>query len=414
MPQQKFTFLSYKTLLTLILFFIGSLHAMIFTFFQLPNNYEMHITFEYKVYAKFISYAAAILASIFHNNLTIKLGVKNIFVAGLTLNLVGLILILLSWVNFPNNSILYLCILLAFLSFGLAILSVINSLITYLISEHPNSIFSSIIVLFLSLNVGIFLSPILFSFFNYYDLKWGFILLLMVLSLGSIFSVIKLFTEPKYPKHIQQLKKSSSLWKDLHYRLAFFMLAAIFYGIIENTISIWGENFLSTFIESKEAITISSLFWLFQVIGQLLVLIPLYYINPKIIFSILCGITLVSLWGLYKSLDPFTIALFISIGGIGCSAMLPLIIASLGKQIIKDSKKILSNFLPYIELGCSYILAGYALGYGLIDFLNTWDYKQKLIHLPVHFYYAIWAVLGMLIIYLFIEMYAKVKKTRVK
>lgn len=412
MATKKLHLLTHKSIITLVLLLIGALHTMVFTFFQLPDSYATTIPYPYLVYLKLISYTAAIITSIFYQSFTRSLGIKKVFLIGLTLNFIGLCFILLSWLQYQTVFYMYLFIFLACLSFGLALLTVINSLITYLIIEYPSWINTGIIVLFIFFNLGVMLAPLLLEFFKHYDAKWVFIFVLMGLLLFSIASAKKLFVSPQFPKHLKELKKSTSLWKDLHYRLAFFVLAIVFYGIVENTISLWGEIYLTNFFIHKEANTMMSLFWLFMIIGLVLVLPPLYYFKLKTVFSALCLIVFGSLWGLYLSTDPYTLTLFIILGGIGCSAIFPIIIATLSSQIVKDSKTVHASFLPYIEMGCSTTLAGYIFGVGLVDFFHVWDYKEEFIRLPDHFFYATWALLGTLIIYLFLHMYDKVKKLK--
>lgn len=412
MIEPRINFFSHKMLVTLGLFLIGSLHTMIFTFFQLPENYATWIPIEYLIYLKLVSYASAIVASVFHHSLCQKFGMKSIFIGSLVFNLLGLSCILLSWIHFPSDIYAYTLIFIGCISFGAALLVVINSLISYLTIEYPEQIYTGIIVLFMFLNLGVMLSPVLLDFFNNYDLRWLFIAALMGLLIIAIFSTKRYLFNPEFPKKDKSVRKNSLLWKDLHYRLVFFVLAIVFYGMVENTFNLWGEIYLAQYFPVEEANSIITLFWLFMILGQILILFPMYYLNPNIVFTALSVIAIGALWGLYKSENPYSLIAFIILGGVGCSGLFPLVLSSLGSQIIKDSKMEHRKFLPYIEMGSAYILAGYILGIGLIDLFHVWNLNQELLDLPAHFYYASWCVLGTLAIYLFLDLYAKAARSR--
>ena len=52
------------------------------------------------------------------------------------------------------------------------------------------------------------------------------------------------FLNPIVPKYLVHLRRGTLIWKELHYRMGLFVLAMVFYGIVESAFSIWGSFYL--------------------------------------------------------------------------------------------------------------------------------------------------------------------------
>ena len=387
--------LSERLITTLGLFTIGSLHAMIFAVFQIPENFLLDRNSpELAFYCKIVLYSFAIGASLSHQLLCRKIGLRKTLYVGLLCNLLGLATLML---NKLSGGSLFL-IFLDMIFFGIALTSVINALVTYIILEFPKKIGTGITAFFACLNGGVLLAPFLLNVFLHRETLFYF--LLMGLILLSLWYVHVTFFEPPFPAHLAHLRQGTLIWKELHYRLGLFVTAIVCYGLTETTFNLWGfiqiDNVLGTLI-ANETIPI---FWLFLIIGQILLLIPLYFFPAKRIFYLL--ILTVFAAGIYFSHQTH-LAGFISglaLAGFGCSAVFPILLSMMEKEILSFAEP--SQLLPFIETVVSVMLAGYFFGVGIIDlWVQKWG-AHPVFALPTHFFLAslFIGITGILAIYL--------------
>lgn len=350
-------------ILTISLFFIGTLHTLIFGTFQYPSNFIVggakfkHLAIDCKI----VLYASAIFSSFCYQTVARVIGVKLSLIAGLFLNLMGIVIL---WVNHAVGGSAFL-LFFDMLCFGLALTSVINVLITFIILTYPTRAGAGITALFAFLNAGIMLAPLLIGIFEHLNMTIVVFPLLMLLTFVAIWYVQKYLREPHYPTHLRHLRKGSLIWKELHYRLGLFFLCIILYGILETNFSMWGfEAVLQTFGESIALETIP-FFFLFLIMGQLFLLLPLYFYSPNKIFYGLCLITIAALYFLFQQEKLFGFVLGFIFGGLGCSALFPILISMMEKELFSVARGRL--ILPYIETGVSVLIAGYLLGNAIND-----------------------------------------------
>lgn len=369
-----------RILMTLGLFLIGSLHTMIFSFFEFPTNFLLGNHFEtYSLASKLLLYSCAIGVSFAHQTICRNIGLKRALSWGLVCNLLGLITL---WLNATVGGSLAL-LFLDMIFFGAALTSVVNALVTYVVLTFPNHTGAGIVALFAFFNGGVMLSPLVIALFSSWQISSWLYPVLIGLLLLAMFYVARSFFDPPYPTHVTHLRKGSLLWKELHYRLGLFLTAIICYGLAENTLNLWGFFQIKTYLGDIVASETVSLFWLFLIIGQLTLLIPLYFLSPKRIFYCLIPIIVIDLYFFahQTTLSGFITALII--GGFGCSAVFPILISLMEKELARFASG--SELVPYIETSISVLVAGYFLGVGGIDVWIEWA-KGPLFSIPVHFY----------------------------
>ncbi len=122
---------------------------------------------------------------------------------------------------------------------------------------------------------------------------------------------------------------------------------------------------MQTLLGAKSAEETSSLFWLFMVIAQLILLIPLYFYKSiqvliPLVFIVI-GAALA--FPLQSAIPGFIGAL--AAAGLGCSAIFPLLLSMMEKELLSFQKN--GELLHYIEVGISVMLAGYFIGVGTVD-----------------------------------------------
>lgn len=387
-----------KIFLTLCLYLIGGLHTMIFAIFQIPENFLLgHTSPDLAFKCKIVLYAFAIGTSLAHQSLCRQIGLRKTLYLGLLFNIFGLFILMVNQLIGEEGGMFLIFSDMIF--FGIALTSVINSLITYIILEFPKKVGAGIAALFAVFNGGVMLAPILLnsvSMGSQSELIYPFLICLLFLSLWFVHVF---FFSPTFPSHLDHLRKGSLIWKELHYRLGLFVISIIAYGLIETTFSLWG------FIEIKNVLGMSianntiSIFWLFMIIGQVLLLIPLYFFPARSLFYllILMVIGAAIYFPLQNQLSGFVIGL--SLAGFGCATIFPILLSMMEREMLLFA--IGNRLLPFIETAVSVMLAGYFLGVGTIDLLVQ-QYGDQLWLPTTYFHLAVCfsAITGLCALYL--------------
>lgn len=383
--------MSHRFLLTIGLFLIGGLHTMIFAIFQIPGNFLLGSDSpELMFYCKLILYVCAIGVSFSHAPICQRLGLRKALYLGMIFNLLGMSIL---WISHYIQSGHLALIILEMIFFGLALTSVINPLITYIVLEFPKRVGAGITALFAVFNLGVMMAPLLLDFFR--DFSYAIYPFLLFLLLVSIWFIHSFFFDPPYPAHLEHLRKGSKLWKQLHYRLGLFVLAITAYSMTETTFNLWGVVQMRDLLGLDLADETISLFWLFMIVGQILLLIPLYFYPAKRVFYLLIAVVAAALFFFTKqdSLTGFIIA--VAVGGFGCSAIFPILLSMMEGELQPFAKG--SRMLPHIEMATSIMMAGYFIGVGTIDLwvvrLGDVPWDPAYFHLGI-LYIAITGVLG--------------------
>lgn len=384
--------MSHRFLLTIGLFLIGGLHTMIFAIFQIPGNFLLGSDSpELMFYCKLILYVCAVGVSLSHAPICRRLGLRKALYLGMIFNFLGMTIL---WISQSVQSGHLALIVLDMVFFGLALTSVINPLITYIVLEFPKRVGAGITALFAVFNLGVMMAPLLLDFFRAFSYAiYPFLLFLLLLSIWFIHAF---FFDPPYPTHLEHLRKGSKLWKQLHYRLALFVLAIIAYSMTETTFNLWGVVQMRDLLGLDLADETISLFWLFMIVGQILLLIPLYFYPAKRVFYILIAVVAAALFFFTKqdTLAGFIIA--VSFGGFGCSAIFPILLSMMEGELQPFAKG--TRLLPYIEMATSIMMAGYFIGVGTIDLwvvrLGDVPWDPAYFHQAIA-YIAVTGVLGM-------------------
>ncbi len=391
--------MSKRFTLTLGLFLIGALHTMIFAIFQVPENFLVgHQAQDLNISCKVILYTLAIATSLSNQIICRKIGLRNILYGGLLCNLLGMLLLFAN--QFLGEKGIIPLIYLDMVFFGLAITSVINALVTYIIIEYPKKVGVAIVALFAFLNLGASLAPIAMGVFQRLHIASLFFPFLIVLLLISLWFVHVYFFDPPFPAHLAHLRKGTLIWKELHYRLALYVVAIIAYGLTETTFSLWGYVQIKHLLGAARADEAIPLFWVSLIIGQILLLLPLYFFSAKRIFYLLVLIIMAA--GYYCSLQTGTLRLILGLlaAGFGCSAVFPILLSMMEKEILPFAHG--GRLLFYIEMIVSLMLAGYFFGVGTIDIWVQKFGERPIFPIPFHFFLATLfiAVTGAIVLFL--------------
>src|SRR3989338_4971139 len=348
-----------KITITTGLFLIGALHTMLFSTFQVPKNFLMgHSSSNLEFWCKVLLYTCAISVSLLHQWMCRTLGLRKVLYCGLLLNLFGMTTLFLSTLGGGKGPLLLVFLNMIF--FGAALTSVINSLVTYIIVEFPKRVGVVVVVLFVFFNLGAMLAPLI------QDTTPAIIYSVLgtLLLLGIWFVHVFFFDLPLSARRIH-MEKGSLIWKQLHYRLLLLCIAIIAYALTETTFNVWGYVDLISRFGLKAADHTIPTFWFFLIVGQITLLIPLYFFPPKRIFYFLILVIIAATFMYPLQTDIKGFITWLAIAGFGCSAVFPILLSQMEKELFPIAKG--KNIYSYIEKSISLLFACYFTGVGIID-----------------------------------------------
>jgi hypothetical protein len=361
--------------MAVFLFFIFSLHTMVFALIQWPESF-LYEEFKnsYPNILKLLFYFSALVVGCLHQPIARAIGLKKPLILGMISTAVGFFLILLYHLFQHDQTLTVVLPFFTVVFLGIALLSVINCLITFIILVYPKRTLLAIIALFAFGNFGVMLAPFLLVLAGGETIA----LILFVILLLLIFSwlVHYLFTEPKYPLHMEHLRSGTLIWVEMHNRLVLYVLAIILFGTIDSTFSIWGGAHAKVAGVTEGEVGV--VYWIASIIGQLLILIPLVFFEPRRVFYLLACILGAALLFLPFQSESTSVLAGLAMGGLGASAILPIMLALLEMEVIHVALAGRhAHYLPLIETAISFVMAGYFFGVGIIDFWATFMHPSS-------------------------------------
>lgn len=359
---------SYKILIAL--FFIGSFHTIIFGFLAEPGNFltkDISAIWHKNLLITF--YVSTIITACSNHILSKKVGLKKTLIIGLYTYLIGILIFFISHIFSENGFLVDNGLFLGMILLGFAFSSVTIALFTYTTLEFRKHLEIGITILSIFMNIGALLSPIFVNIFNSWEKGWVLGLIMIVFILLSVNFIKTYFFDPVFPKHLMHLRKSSIVWREMHYRLALFLFAMVFYGLCENTFNLFGDHYMSFLFSERLAHNFTSIFWLFLIIGQGLILIPLYLTSPKKVFAFVIGLILVAFILLPTQSTILGVTTSLALGGLGCSICFPVLLGILVGELKDVFKGGVADLLPYFEICIALMIAGYILGVGIITLI---------------------------------------------
>ncbi len=353
-----------RFIITLSLFLIGSLHTMIFAIFQVPENFLLgHDSKQLALNCKIVLYAFAISTAVLHQKICRSLGLRRALLLGLLCNFFGIATLFANQMRGAEGIIFF--IYLDMVVFGIALTSVINSLVTYIIIEFPKKVWFGIVILFAFFNLGAMLAPRYLEVASAMQVKQFMYPFLMILLAFGLWFIHFYFIDPPQSKREIHLKKGGVIWKLLHYRLGLFVFAIICYASTETTFNLWGYEVIKSLFGEITADNIAPVFWMFLIIGQMILLIPLHFFSSKRVFYFLIVVIITAsfFFPIQNRLGEFVF--WLAVAGFGCSAVFPILLSQMEKELLPFFHG--EQLLPFIEKGISLMFAGYFTGVGIID-----------------------------------------------
>jgi fucose permease len=298
----------------------------------------------------------AIAASLLFAGLSRHLGIKRIYLLGLTANLVSMALLFLSQFFLSDGGTAYSMLLLATASLGIGFGLTVPALNTFTAAFFPEKIDSAVLVLNALLGLGTVLAPVFVAVFIGLGIWWGLPVLAVVLLLALLLFSLSLPLQTGTESAEGQKAKTA-----VPARFWIFAAFALLYGICETLNGNWATLYMSQRLGTTAATASFALmaFWGMATIGRILFAAIAKSFPPRRTYRLLplviaVGFAVIAYLPVGSSLLGI---LAFGLTGLGCSALLPLTI-SFGQE---DMKIIASSV-------AGGLIAFYQMGYGIAAF----------------------------------------------
>ena len=302
----------------------------------------------------------AIATSLLGAGLSRRLGIKRIYLLGLTANLVSMALLFASQFVMSNGRLAYGMLLLATTSLGIGFGLTVPALNTFTAAFFPQKIDSAVLVLNALLGVGTVLAPVLVAVFIGLGMWWGLPVLAVVLLVALL-----LFSLPlPLRTGVEKMAEGSKGKTLVPSRFWVFAAFALLYGICETINGNWASLYMTQRLGASTTLASLALtiFWGTVTAGRILFAVtgrwfPEYRTYQALPFVV--AVAFVAVAFIPKS-DPFLGILAFGLAGLGCSALLPLTISSGQKELTAIAASVPGGLIAFYQMG--YGIAAFGVG----------------------------------------------------
>jgi MFS family permease len=296
----------------------------------------------------------AIISSLLGPTLARSLGAKNVFLAGMLANLLSMGLLIASQFLMVDHTAAYTILLLATTCMGLAFGLTVPVINTCAAAFFPLTADRAVLTLNTLLGLGTALAPAFVAVFFGLGFWWGLPVLVGILCAGLLVFSMPLAISAGSTSNDQTSGGLPAVFPA-------FAAAALLYGICETMNGNWGSILMSSALANTTATASLSLtlFWGAVTGGRLLVASIDRWMPERVVFKILPTVICISflLVPFIPTASPSPGLAVFALAGLGCSAMLPL--------IISFGQKRMPTIAPSVA---GLLIAIYQLGYGVAAF----------------------------------------------
>lgn len=298
----------------------------------------------------------AITASLLGGALSRRLGVKKVYRAGLSANLVAMALLAGGELVIGDRGVAYVLLLVATAFLGAGFGLTVPALSALVAGLRPAGADRSVLLLNALLGLGTALAPVFTAVFIGLGFWWGLPLLVIALLLALLLVGRHLPLGGASPTHEKPTAAS------IPRRFYLFATIAMLYGVTETISGNWSGSVMSSRFGATTTLAALSLtaFWACVTLGRLLFAALEKVIPPRWVFRIIPLLTVAAYLLIAVASRPgpaLGLALF-AVAGLGCSALLPSVI-SFGQQ----------DLAAMHGSAVGALIAAYQIGYALAAFI---------------------------------------------
>lgn len=302
----------------------------------------------------------AVAASLLEGALTRRLGLRRIYLLGLSANLLSMVLLFSSRFAMGRGAVAYAMLLTATTSLGIGFGLTVPALNTLTAAFFPQRIDSAVLGLNARLGLGTALAPIFVALFIHAGLWWGLPVLVAALLSGVLLFSLGLPLRTGSAGEAAPAR-SHTAWPPRFWLYAAF---ALLYGMVETMSGNWASVYMrrnlgTTTVAASLALAV---FWAAVTAGRVLFagmakLLPphrTFRLLPFVIAAAFVGITLVPEGGSLPGILAFGLA------GLGCSALLPLTISFGQSALTAIAASVAGGLIAFYQVG--YGVAAFGVG----------------------------------------------------
>ncbi len=327
------------------------------TIFTSPESYNLTSNEYGSMFLPMV--VCAIVSSTLGAGLARRWSLKQLFMIGLSSNLVSMAVLVLSQFFVAGHDVAYGLLLVAMAALGIGFGTTLTAAQIYAVGFFPGKSDVAITALHSLLGTGTALAPLLVAFFVGVAVWW-----LLPLVVGGGFLALMLLSL-RQPLQIGSIGEGSSgtgtapFLRGLPARFWIFAAIAILYGICETLFGNWATIYLhgNKGLSLHDAAFALAAFWAMVTTGRIVITFAAAWISPRWIYLALPILILAALLGIPRIHGAVESIVAYGFAGLACSAFLPLSV-SFGEQ----------EFPRIVEVVSGGLMAAYMVGYGLGSF----------------------------------------------
>ncbi len=303
----------------------------------------------------------AIVASLAGAGLTVRLGAKRIFLAGLAANLAAMALLAASKFVMSEHPAAYGLLLAATTCMGLGFGFTVPALNTFAAGFFPGKVDEAILGLNALLGLGTALAPVFIALFLALGAWWA----LPILA-GFFLLILLLVSLPQVLDEGEQQRSANTDASRSKFPPRFWLFAifALLYGVCETMNGNWASLFMLNHVGANAVLAsvALALFWGMVTAGRVFFAAVERWFPETLVFRVLpfiVGIAFVICACLPKSAAIPGLLAF-AVAGVGCSALLPLTISFAEKELASIARSVAGGLIAFYQIG--YGIAAFGVG----------------------------------------------------
>jgi MFS family permease len=312
----------------------------------------------------------AILSSLLGAGLTRHLGGKRVFLLGLAADLLSMALLFVSQFATGSHPLAYGLLLAATAFLGIGFGFVVPSLNTFTAAFFPKKVDQAILTLNALLGLGTALAPIFAAIFVGLGFWWGLPILMSALTLALILFSLRLpLNDGAHETKSSEdgtVRPSST---KMPARFWFYAAFALLYGICETLNGNWATVYMSASLGASTAVASMALtvFWITVTGGRVLFAVIEKWFPERWTYRALPLLLALAFLATASAPthQPFLAILSFGVAGLGCSALLPLVISFGQEDLTTMTASVAGGLIGFYQMG--YGLAAFGVGP-----LQTW------------------------------------------
>jgi MFS family permease len=312
----------------------------------------------------------AIISSLLGAGLTRRIGGKRVFLLGLAADLLSMALLFASQFATGNHPLAYGILLAATAFLGIGFGFAVPSLNTFTAAFFPQKVDQAILTLNALLGLGTALAPIFAMIFVGLGFWWGLPILMSGLTLALILLSLRLplneETHAPEQRYDHQIRPSAMKMPARFWLYAAF---ALLYGICETMNGNWATVYMSASLGASTAVASMALtvFWITVTGGRVLFAVIEKWFPQRWTYRALPLLLALAFLATSSARTdhPFLAILSFGLAGLGCSALLPLVISFGQEELTTMTASVAGGMIGFYQMG--YGLAAFGVGP-----LQTW------------------------------------------